>query len=228
MKRLKIILLLLFCYLGFYIDAQEKNDSTEYDLKSFLQENNANIKKLLDYRYRGGSGAFERDFFRNFEYNDDIRQKCIIGTVIISFTIHCDGSLGKFNIINPLDKYLNSQLYKFFIFTKDSWNKCNDIDYEYFEVPILFTVKGVRTEAQGFIVFEADKSGYPCKNDSYYLDEFRKFKSNKPYKALRALDELIRRNPYNQQYINDKNLLFNTFPKLKKKIKKLSNDYMNL
>lgn len=178
------------------------------------------IKTLLDYRYKGGSGAFERDFFYYVDYNDISRQSCTVGTTVMAFTIGCDGTLGEFSIINPLNDYINSQLQKFFLMTKGNWNECSNSDYEYFEVPILFTIEGLETEAVGLITNYADKEGYPCKNDEYYHQEFEKFKENKPEKAIRAADELIRRNPYNELYVQQRDDLIDKFPKLQKRYKK--------
>ena len=189
---------------------------SESDLRQRLIDNNKVIKTMLDYRYKGGSGAFERDFFYYVDYNKISRQSCTIGTTIMMFTVHCDGTLGEFNIINPLNDHINSQLQKFFLMTKGNWNECQNSDYEYFEIPILFTIEGLETEAVAFITNYDDEIGYPCKNDSHFHAEFDKNKEKKPKKALSALDELIRRNPYNDLYINEKDNLLNKFPNLKK------------
>ena len=186
------------------------------DVAHALKENNKVIKTMLDYRYKGGSGAFERDFFLHVEYNKISRQSCTIGTTIMMFTVHCDGTLGEFNIINPLNDHINSQLQKFFLMTKGNWNKCQNSDYEYFEIPIVFTIEGLETDAVGFITNYDDEVGYPCKNDSHFHEEFQRFKEKKPKKALDALNELIRRNPYNDLYIHEKDDLLNKFPNLKK------------
>lgn len=195
------------------------------ELNNLLRENNRIIKTMLDYRYKGGSGAFERDFFVHVDYNKLSRQNCSLGTTIMVFTVHCDGSLGDFSIINPLDDYISSELQKFFLMTKGSWNECQNTDYEYFEIPIVFSVEGLQTEALGFITHLDEKEGCPCKGDKHYHEEFKKFKDSKPDKALRAIDELIRRNPYNEMYINEKVSLVERFPKLKKKIKELPEAY---
>lgn len=217
----------LFVAFTFMIcDMQLKAQSTESSdngkqksVQAILKENNRIVKTMLDYRYKGGSGAFERDFFIHVDYNQISRQSCTIGTTIMVFTVHCDGSLGEFSIINPLNDYISSQLQKFFLMTKGNWNECQNSDYEYFEIPILFTIEGLETEAIGFITNYADEQGYPCKNDNYYHEEFQKFKEKKGEKALKAINELIRRNPYNELYIDERNDLLARFPKLKKKIK---------
>ena len=214
MSKIKAILLFLVLAHCSLLAAQSQ--SVASNLRQSLIENNKVIKTMLDYRYKGGSGAFERDFFLHVDYNKISRQSCTIGTTIMMFTVHCDGSLGEFNIINPLNDHLNSQLQKFFLMTKDNWNECKNTDYEYFEIPIVFTVEGLETDAIGFIMHYDDEIGYPCKNDGHFKEEFLKFKEKNPKKALRALDELIRRNPYNDFYINEKDNLLKNIKTLKK------------
>lgn len=194
-------------------DANAQQSTT--DVKSLLKKNNKIIKTMLDYRYKGGSGAFERDFFIHVDYNQISRQSCTVGTTIMQFTVGCDGTLGEFSIINPLNDYISSQLQKFFIMTKGNWNECQNSDYEYFEIPILFTIEGLETEAIGFITNYADKEGVTCKCDKHFHEEYQKHKDKKPKKALTAIEELIKRNPYNEEYINEKNEILNKFEKLK-------------
>ena len=91
--------------------------------------------------------------------------------------------------------------------TQGCWNECYNSDYEYFEIPILFTIEGLNTDAIGFITNYDEEDGCPCKDDSYYHNEYQKYKDKKPKKALDAINELIRRNPYNESYIMEKNKL---------------------
>ena len=219
MSIARVILLFVAIVFSSHLVAQDSRDVTLVasqnadiaaeisQLKRRLKENNKVIKTMLDYRYKGGSGAFERDFFVHVDYNKISRQSCTLGTTIMMFTVHCDGSLGEFNIINPLNDHLNSQLQKFFLMTKGNWNECQNSDYEYFEIPIVFTIEGLETDAVGFITNYDDEIGYPCKGDKYFRDEFDKYKDKKPKKAMKALDELIRRNPYNDLYIYEKDAL---------------------
>ena len=58
------------------------------ELSKTLLENNKIIKTMLDYRYKGGSGAFERDFFFYVDYNQISRQSCTVGTTIMVFDVH--------------------------------------------------------------------------------------------------------------------------------------------
>ena len=206
-QRLSVFVTIMVLVLILVQSPKLMAQSSTAKVQTLLKENNRIIKTMLDYRYKGGSGAFERDFFIYVDYNQISRQSCTVGTTIMQFTVNCDGSLGEFNIINPLNDYINSQLQKFFLMTKGNWNECQNSDYEYFEVPILFTIEGLETEAIGFITNYAEKEGVRCKCDRYFHDEFEKFKEKKPKKALNAINELIKRNPYNENYIKEKEKL---------------------
>lgn len=205
--KVNVIASVCACILLMAYSLTAKSQESTVNVQSLLKENNRIIKTMLDYRYKGGSGAFERDFFLHVDYNKISRENCILGTTIMQFSVHCDGSLGEFNIINPLNDYISSQLHKFFLMTKGNWNECQNSDYEYFEIPILFTIEGLETEAIGFITHYDEELGCPCKNDSHFHKEFEKFKDKKPKKALNAINELIRRNPYNELYIEERNKL---------------------
>ena len=204
---LVLLLLILLVHSSSLIAQSSTSQSSAANVQSLLKENNRIIKTMLDYRYKGGSGAFERDFFLNVDYNQISRQSCTVGTTIMQFTVGCDGTLGEFHIINPLNDYISSQLNKFFLMTNGNWNECENSDYEYFEIPILFTIEGLETEAIGFITNYGDKNGVTCKCDKHFHEEFEKFKDKKPKKALNAINELIKRNPYNEFYIEEKEKL---------------------
>ena len=204
-SKFKVIISILVMVFAFSLKANSQESTA--DIQNLLEKNNRIVKTLLDYRYKGGSGAFERDFFLNVDYNQISRQSCSVGTTIMQFTVNCDGTLGEFSIINPINDYLSSQLQRFFLMTNGNWNECQNTDYEYFEVPIVFTIEGLQTEAKGVITNYAEKEGAPCKCDNDFHKEFNKYKYKKPKKALNAINELIKRNPYNENYIKERERL---------------------
>lgn len=206
-SKLTVFVSILVMVFVFALSLTANSQQPTAKVQNLLKENNRIIKTMLDYRYKGGSGAFERDFFLNVDYNKISRQSCTIGTTIMQFTVNCDGTLGEFNIINPLNDYISSQLQKFFLMTQGNWNECQNSDYEYFEIPIVFTIEGLETEAVGFITNYDEEEGCPCKDDTFFHQEFEKHKNKRPKKALKAIEELIRRNPYNESYIEEKNKL---------------------
>jgi hypothetical protein len=162
---------------------------------------NRNIRHLLDYRFKGGTGSFERLFYNMVEYTPEAKRNCIVGTVILSFEVDCNNNLGDFRMRNPLHSGLNEKLQEFFKATEGQWNSCNEDKYTRFEIPVLFTVAGTETAATGFLVVETSTPGFKCKSDQFYMDQFEKLrKRGKVKRALKSLDFLIRRDPYNQNY----------------------------
>ncbi len=191
------------------------------------QENTAaasrfeNIKKLLDYRYKGGFYTFEKDFFEQVEYPEMARKNCVIGIVIASFTVDCDGNYNslKTRMKNPLHYGIEEEISKFLMSTQGHWNICHDKKYTRFEIPIQFTMEGtVTNDEDAAIVFEGKNPGYACTSDSVYYQRAMKYlKKNKLKKAAKNLGILIQRNPFTVEYYD---LLKKTITEEKDKKKK--------
>ncbi len=170
---------------------------------SISESRNKNIKHQLDFRFKGGSGEFERVFFTIVDYTEEARKGCIMGVSIMSFKVSCDNKISDFRIKNPLGNGLNEKLGQFFSATEGQWNTCSDEKYTKFEIPIMFIIENAETAGKGYLTVEGKYPGFKCKSDAYFLEEFEKLKTKKrSKKALQALDELIRRDPYNNDYID--------------------------
>ncbi len=166
-----------------------------------VRERNRAIQHLLDYRFRGGSGAFEKYLFEYVDYPTEARQKCIIGTTILIFTVDCDNNMSELRIRNPLHPKINDQLRRFYNATEGMWNHCEDQKYTRFEIPVLFIVGSTETTANAFIRYETEAEGMKCRSDAWHMEQYEKMKAkNKIKQALRNLDILIQRDPYNQTY----------------------------
>lgn len=171
-------------------------------------ERNKTIRQLLDYRFRGGSGEFERLLLQKVSYSQEALTHCVMGTVILSFTVDCDNKMSEMRMRNPMYYGLNEQLQAFYKSTEGNWNSCNDNRYTRFEIPILFSIENVETRASGLMVVEGKSQGLPCRDDAYYLEQYKKYQSKgKTKKALQTLDILIHRDPYNQEYYDMKKSL---------------------
>ncbi|NOU45949.1 MAG: hypothetical protein HOO86_02685 [Bacteroidales bacterium] len=193
---ISIILLLM----GFVATSQEVKVEDQLS-----ESRNKNIKHQLDFRFKGGSGEFEKIFFANVDYTPEARKACILGVAIMSFRVDCNNKMSDFRLKNPLGYGLNEQMGKFFAATEGKWNTCSDEKYTRFEIPILFTIEGVETGGRGYLVVEGKYPGFKCKGDAYFLEVFNEMKAkNKTKKALHALDELIKRDPYNTTYYDMK------------------------
>lgn len=196
MKNTYWFLVVLFFLVISSIEAFSQTDSAALVLS---QSRNKNISHMLDYRYKGGSGAFEGELLKHVSYTQEALANCVVGTVILSFTVGCDNKISDLRMRNPLHYGLNEKIQEFFNTTEGQWNSCNDERYTRFEVPILFTIKNTETNATGFVIVEGEGKGLRCKSDAYYLEQFEKWsKKGKIKRALSALDVLIQRDPYNQ------------------------------
>jgi hypothetical protein len=123
----------------------------------------------------------------------------------MSFRIDCNNKLSDFRLKNPLGYGLNEQMGKFFAATEGQWNNCNDEKYTRFEIPILFRIEGTETGGKGYLIVDGKYPGFKCKSDAYFLEVFDELKEkNKSKKALHALDELMKRDPYNTTYYDMK------------------------
>ncbi|MBZ0243949.1 MAG: energy transducer TonB [Bacteroidales bacterium] len=157
--------------------------------------------KLLNYRFKGGSGEFERIFFEQVNYTEEARKNCIVGVVILTFTVSCDNNISDLKMRNPMHYGLNEELQKFIEATEGRWNTCQDEKYTRFEIPVLFTLKGTETSARGLLTLLGESPGFACRSDQYFMERFERYKrKGKVKKALENLDQLIRRDPYNNTF----------------------------
>lgn len=202
----KFNLLLFVCLISFTQAFTQSGDQSF----SISESRNKNIKHQLDFRFKGGSGEFEKVFFSHVEYSEEARKGCIMGVTIMSFKVSCDNKISDFRLKNPLGNGLNEKLGQFFSATEGQWNSCSDEKYTKFEIPILFIIENAETAGKGYLTVEGKYPGFKCKSDAYFLEEFEKLKAKKKTKkALQALDELIRRDPYNNDFIDLKKQFLN-------------------
>jgi hypothetical protein len=171
---------------------------------------NQNIKYMLDLRFRGGAGEFERQLIAAVDYPDMARRECVVGVVILSFNVSCSNELGDFRMRNPLGHGFNEKLNAFFVSTEGHWNACSDDRYTRFEIPVAFTLSGTETNARGFITVEGENPGYKCRSDQHYLDRYERYmEKGRKRKALEMIDVLVRRDPLNNTYTKLKREILN-------------------
>jgi hypothetical protein len=196
---------------------------------SFAQESvnvaasrNKQIHDLLDYRFRGGFYSFERVFLQTVKYTDVARQNCVIGIMVVTFQVSCEGTVRDVRIKNPLNYGINEQIVKFMKATKGQWNNCHNNKYTKFAIPIQFTMVGTKTDSLDAVISLVGKNpGYVCNSDDYYLRKAKEALAKKKGKRARSYIEiLIRRNPFNNDYFDMMKQSLNLSGKKKKKKKK--------
>ena len=189
-----LLLSLTFLILTSVAAAQDNNTATGARLSQ--------IHKLLDYRFVGGFYGFEKLFFQTVSYPAEAQQNCVLGIMIASFNVNCQGVMSNVKIRNSLGSGLDKELSKFLNATKGHWNPCQNKRYTQFEIPIQFTLKGTETDSTiSAIVYVGDNPGYVCFSDNYYLKKANQaLKKGKGQKAQPYLETLIHRNPYETSY----------------------------
>lgn len=176
---------------------------------AFSQENTtisesrkANVRKLMDYRFKGGFYTFEKLFSTNVKYPTYSEQVCLVGIVLVEIEISCEGEIVNVLIKNPLRFGVEEDISKFFESTDGKWNKCNDEKYTKVEIPVQFMMDGLETNKDdAMIIIEGRNPGIVCYDDSYYIEKVQKYmEKGNGKKAIENLDVLIQRNPYNTEF----------------------------
>lgn len=179
------------------------------------------IHDLLDYRFRGGFYSFESVFLQTVKYTDIARKNCVIGIMVVTFQVTCEGSVRNVRIKNPLNFGLNQQIVKFMEATKGQWNICHNNKYTKFAIPIQFTMVGTKTDSLDAVISLVGKNpGYICSSDDYYLKKAKEALAKKKGKRARPyIETLIRRNPFNSDYFTmmKQSMKFSNKGKKKKK-----------
>ena len=162
----------------------------------------ANLKKLFDYRYKGGFYSFEKKFNEVVTYPEFARMNCIMGIVVVSLVVDCEGIPKEIKMKTSLGYGTNEELTKLFRSTHGEWNKCVDDKYTRFEIPIQFIIKGTETNTEdALFVCEGEMPGHACNDDHYYLKKAKKsLEKGHGKKALKYINLLLQRDPYNITY----------------------------
>ncbi len=186
---------------------------------SVSESRKMNMRKLLDYRFKGGFYSFEKLFLSSVSYPEVAKQNCIIGIAIASFEVDCDGNINLVTVKNPLHYGTDEEISAFFQSTRGKWNTCKDERYTRFEIPIQFTMKGTKTDSlNALLVYVGDNPGYACNDDDYYRKKAKKeLEKGRGKRAMGYLDVLIKRNPYNNEYYEMKKKAISLSGKKKKK-----------
>ncbi len=214
MQKKLLFLIFFLVLLGSVSFAQESANVTT--------SRNKQIHNLLDYRFRGGFYSFERVFLQTVKYTDMARKNCVIGIMVVTFQVSCEGVVRDVRIKNPLNYGINQQIVKFMEATKGQWNMCHNNKYTKFAVPIQFTMEGTKTDSLDAVIsFVGKNPGYVCNSDDYYLKKAKEALAKKKGRRARTyIETLIKRNPFNSHYFDMMKQSLDLSGKKKKKKKK--------
>lgn len=190
--KLFILLIIVQSSLSFYLSAQ--------DLP-------------INSRFKDGSEGFYRFMTVNLKYPVESVNSKTIGYSITGITITPEGKIKEISIINPLDKYIDSEIITALEKTKNKWIRSKNITTDQtFYVQVVYRIdhlagldpggdypaRDVYNFLEPVYVAEAvrKKTDLPEANDSIRARISKSLKENKNEDALRYTDELIRRNPF--------------------------------
>lgn len=200
MKKVMLGLISVLLLMGSVLSAQN-------DL-SISESRKKNIRSILDYRYKGGYYSFERLFNKTVKYPEVAIQNCILGIVVASFEVDCEGEIEKVTLKNMMKFGIDQEITMFFNATEGNWNTCSDSKYTKFDVPIQFTLEGTETNTEdAMLIVVGETQGFDCNDDKFYLDKAKKnLEKKKGKKAIPYINMLIQRNPYNNEYMEMRKL----------------------
>lgn len=198
--RNKLILTIIFT-LGFSFFGKSQNSTTVSESRK------ESLKSILNYRYKGGYYSLEKDFNTSVKFPETARINCRLGICVASLTVDCNGVLQEVSLKNPLKLGIDEEISNFFNSTSGNWNTCEEDKYTRIDIPIQFTIDGTETNSTDalFICVGERLPGQPCNPDEYYVKKAKKYLDKKNgKKALQNINVLIRRDPYNNSYVEMK------------------------
>lgn len=175
----------------------------------FSQENTsisdsrkANVKKLMDYRFKGGYYTFEKLAYSALKYPPYNDQVCLVAMVLVEIEVNCEGEVVTVKVKNPIGLGVEEDISSFLESTQGKWNKCADDKYTQVEIPVQYKMENVETNNDdAMIVIVGKNKGVVCYDDSYYLEKANKYlEKGNGKKAIPYINNLIQRNPYNTEY----------------------------
>jgi len=194
LRKISVVALAIFLLSANFLSGQENT--------SISESRKENVKKLMDYRFKGGYYTFERlanAYLKYPPYNDQV---CLVAMVLIDLEVNCEGEVVNVVIKNPVGLGIEDEISKFIESTAGKWNKCSDDKYTKVEIPVQYRMENVETnDVDAMIVIYGKNKGVVCYDDSYYLEKANKFmEKGNGKKAIPYISQLIQRNPYNTDY----------------------------
>ena len=170
------------------------------------------VRAFPEKRFVDGKMRFSQYLASKLRYPLQAQQAASVGTSVVSFIVTPAGSLADVAIINPLGKPIDSEVTRLIRSTDKLWmpaDPSGSQDSIMMVLQINFVLDDTRffveTVKPDFILNEIIVVGYSSVNiftreDAYYVNQLSSAFQKKDYKQmLKAVDELIRRNPYNEK-----------------------------
>ena len=186
-----------------------------------LQKNNtitteefSNFYYVVDSRYEGGSDAFIELFNKEVKYPMEAINNCRVGLSKIKFTISQKGKLEAVELSNPLGFDIDKTLNHFFELTKGNWKKwarTSEVEMTVgFRLPI--NMESYNPEADLVVSFQSgfnrSTATVGCRGDEKNIKKMQKYIKKKKYKKAKPyVEEMLRRFPDNEEFLEYKKLV---------------------
>lgn len=198
--------LCIFTLSSFMFPISDKNEIINGDESSFYY--------VLDNRFKGGSDAFIESFKKNVSYPQEAFDNCRVGLSKIKIRISKDGKLEKYKFLTQLEMGIEQKLVSFFEATKNDWKawaRPSEMDMTV-GFSLITKSDSYYPDADLLVIeksaFKYAKVSEYCDSDSKIEKRVKKNIKRKKYdKALSFAEELIRRHPDNQDYLNQIKLI---------------------
>ena len=165
----------------------------------------------IDIRYKGKI-ELRKFIAKNFIYPVSSQENRSVGCAINSITITPKGEIAGISTINQIDEPIEEEIIRVLLMTKDKWLKCDTISVNqtfYFQIVCALgkspVVKNPVKDKYNFVdviaitAFGLINNDFPESDESIANKIAKQLKKNNYKKALRYVDETIRRNPFNKE-----------------------------
>ena len=170
------------------------------------------LRTFPEKRFVDGKMKFAQYLASRLRYPLQAQQAATVGTSVVSFVVTPAGRLADVSILNSLGKPIDGEVTRVIRSTDKLWMPADPSSSQDSSMMILeisfglsstrFFVEPVRPD---FILTQIIIVGYTSVNifvreDAYYINQLSSAFQKKDYRQmLKAVDELIRRNPYNEK-----------------------------
>jgi len=175
------------------------------------------LNTIPDNRFDGGIEMFYRVVERNLEYPDEARSSLIVGTQIVALLVDGSGKTISIEMLNSISHEVDREITRVLLKTKKKWLPSKNGTDHLFIIPIRFDLAGciyMREDPPPGkfcreITLNAESTGveydqYFSSDDALIQNYYNLRKSGKLQDSKKVLNELIARNPFNDEAIEER------------------------
>ncbi len=190
--------------------------------RSLIASQTDTLSTIPENRFAGGQEMFYEIMTKHIEYPVEARSTLQVGTEIVAFKINGQGELISIEFLNSISPHIDNEIVHSLKKTRRRWLPSGNRDEHVFLIPVRFDISGcsyMRGEPSvdkfcKEIIVSAESSGtdhdqYFTSDDELIQNYYSSRKSGNLKEAKNILKELIDRNPFNIEAIEER-LTLNT------------------